>query len=152
MGNNEVGLGEVVRLALPGVVVGLAEHREMFGQASNHLGLSLKTYAFQVLIRGLASALLITRIVPVPIRSIRIAAVVGGWRRRWNVLGHASGTARHHGKITPILQHRHLRVLSHDLQKTFLAFFFLLALPGFDSLAAFALALLDLLDLTSRQC
>jgi hypothetical protein len=152
MGNNEAGRGEVVRLALPWFVVGLEEQRETFGQASNHLGLSLKTYAFQVLIRGLTSALLITRIVPVPMRSVWIAAVVGRRRRRWNVLGHASGTARHHGKITPILQHRHLRVLSHDLQKTFLAFFFLLALPGFDSLAAFALALLDLLDLTSRQC
>jgi hypothetical protein len=102
----------------------------------------------------LASALLITRIVPVPLGSIRIAAVVGRRRRRWDVLGHACGGARHHGNITPILQHRHLRVrvLSHNLQKTLLAFFFLLALPGLESLAALALALLDLLDLASRRC
>jgi hypothetical protein len=45
-----------------------------------------------------------------------------------------------------------VRVLSHNLQKTLLAFFFLLALPGLESLAALALALLDLLDLASRRC
>jgi hypothetical protein len=152
MENNEMRRGGVVRLAHPNFVVGPEEHREMFGQASNHLGWNLEPYTSQIFVPGLASASLISRIIPVPLRSIRVAAVVGRRRRRWDVLGHASGSARHHGKITPILQHCHLRVLSHDLQKTFLAFFFLLALSGLDSLAAFTLALFDLLDLASRQC
>ena len=126
------------------------KHRKTFGQASNHPGWNSESHASHVFVPGLASAPLVTRIVPVPLGSIGIAAVVGRRRRRRDVLGHASGAARHHGNITPILQHRHLRVLSHDLQKTLLAFFFLLALPGLESLAALTLALLDLLDLASR--
>ena len=152
MESNEMRCAEVVYRALPGFVVGLEEHREMFGQASNRPGWNLESCSSQIFIRGFASTLLIARIVPVPLRSIRVAAVVGRWWRRRDVLGQASGAARHHGKITPILQHRHLRVLSHDLQKTLLAFFFLLALPGLESLAALALALFDLLDLASGQC
>jgi len=112
-----------------------------------------KTRNSQIFIPGFAPALLVTRIVPVLLWSIRIAAVVGRRRWRWNVLGHGTGTTRHHGEITPtLLQHRHLRVLSHDLQKTFLALFFLLTLSGFQSLATLALALLNLLDLASGKC
>jgi len=104
---------------------------------------SLKPCAFEVLIARVPSASLIPR-------GVGIATVVCRWRRRRTVHGHASSSTRHHGhRAAAVLQHCHLRVCRHDLHHALFAFLLLLALSCLHTLAAFALALLDLLDFTS---
>ena len=103
---------------------------------------SLKPCAFEVLIARVPSASLIPR-------GVGIATVVCRWRRRRTVHRHASSSTRHHGhRAAAVLQHCHLRVCRHDLHHALFAFLLLLALSCLHTLAAFALALLDLLDFT----
>jgi len=84
-------------------------------------------------------------------RGVGVAAVVCR-RRRWRrrVHGHGACSAGHHGqRAAAVLQHCELRILGHDLHHALFALCFLLALSCLHTLAAFALALLDLLDFTS---
>lgn len=99
--------------------------------------------AFEVLVERFLSASLIPR-------GVGVATVVcGRRRRRRSVHWHGPSSARHHGhRAAAVLQHSELRVLRHYCQHTLLAFLFLFALSCLDTLAALALALLDLLDFT----